>query len=86
MQQLNYIICIFLLITDLTLGAYHLKAETEDNEFAEFEDFDEDDEIAPKENDSIKINPEVKAVPSASPTFDDDVQIEVHCVLKLFYL
>lgn len=80
MWQLLSTFCVFFLLTDLTLAANHHKAEIEDNEFAEFEDFDDEEEIIPKEDDSNKITPEVKAVPSAAPTFDDDVQIEVYYV------
>lgn len=67
---------ILLLLTSLVYSANHHKAEIEDNEFAEFEEFDEDEEGFPKEEES-KVNAEVKTAASAPPTFDDEVQIEV---------
>ena len=76
MRRLFFIFCFSILLTALALAVSHHKADIEDNEFAEFEEFDEEEEILPKEDDSSKLNPEVKVVPSAAPTFDDDVQIE----------
>lgn len=74
--------CFALVLADLVHTASHHKAEIEDNEFAEFEEFDEEEEIIPKEEENTKFNSEAKVVPSAAPSFDDDVQIEV-CLLML---
>lgn len=65
-----------LLLTGLVQSASHHKAEIEDNEFAEFEEFDEEEEILPKEEENAKFNSEAKIIPSPAPSFDDDVQIE----------
>lgn len=83
MQHVLLLFYFALVLTDLVHAASHHKAEIEDNEFAEFEEFDEEEEIIPKEEENAKFNSEAKVVPSAAPSFDDDVQIEV-CLLMLF--
>lgn len=77
MQRVLLLFCFSFLLTALVLAEKHHKAEIEDNEFAEFEEFDEEEEVIPKEEDISKVNPEVKSVPPPSPSFDDDVRIEV---------
>lgn len=76
MQRLFYIFAISLLLTALAFAVNLHKAEVEDNEFAEFEDFDVEEEFVPKDDESNKLNPEVKTATSAAPSFDDEVQIE----------
>lgn len=62
-------------IISFVLTLNHHKADIEDNEFAEFEEFDDEDEIIAKEPET-KSSPDVKPTVSPPQNFDDDVQIE----------
>ncbi|XP_015924160.1 PAT complex subunit CCDC47 isoform X2 [Parasteatoda tepidariorum] len=71
-----YVVLFSIFFISFGFAANHHKAEIEDNEFAEFEEFDEDEEIVVKEDDSSKQKPDLKMSPPPPQNFDDEVQVE----------
>ncbi|XP_013781658.1 coiled-coil domain-containing protein 47-like [Limulus polyphemus] len=68
------LLCIILSLTSIVLCANHHQAEVEDNEFAEFEEFDEDEVVQEKET---KDQTESKPTPVDTAEEDEDeVKVE----------